>query len=242
MSIQPNYGYHFAVLSKYAYYDPDKGIPAYEELGYTNVKFVDQNNSQCYMMEDNTKIVVVVRGTELSESGDISTDLNILQTKSRTHGGVHAGFYNDTDEIWKEVTHYINEEERRYKKVWMCGHSLGGAIAMIMSSRLPSRVAVCYTYGCPRVGNKRWVSSLRFSNHRFVNNNDIIPRIPPMWLCYRHYGELHYINYYGNIRNLTVWQKIKDQIRGRFRALRKFELFDDIKDHNIKEYVRKLKD
>jgi len=236
-----NYGYHYAVLSKYAYFDEDEGIIAYQELGYKNVTFVDENNTQGYLMEDDTRIVIAARGTQLSEAKDIITDLKIIQTKSRTKGGVHDGFYDDTNEIWKQVLKYINDDSRKYKKIWACGHSLGGALATILASRLHSRIAACYTYGCPRVGNKRWAKAQMFSNHRFVNNNDIVPRIPPIWLCYRHYGELHYINYYGKIRDLSFWQKIKDQLRGRFRALRKFECFDDIKDHDIDQYVRKLK-
>ena len=235
-----NNGHHYAVLSKYSYYDPDKGIPAYEQLGYTNVQFVDDKNTQCYLMEDDTHIVVAVRGTELDESKDIVTDLKIRKTKSRTRGGVHDGFYDDANEIWTKVNHYINADPLRYKKVWFCGHSMGGAIATILASRLPSRTASCYTYGCPRIGNKRWAKSQRFSNHRFVNNNDIVPKLPPTWLCYRHIGELHYINYYGNIRKLTPWQKIKDQLRGRYRAWQKLECFDAIRDHNIDQYVRKL--
>ena len=58
---------------------------------------------------------------------------------------------------------------------------------------------------------------------------------------YRHHGELQYINYYGNIRKLTPWQKFKDSMRGRGKALKKFQLFDGIFDHSIGLYCDKLK-
>ena len=48
------------------------------------------------------------------------------------------------------------------------------------------------------------------------------------------------INYYGNIRKLTRWQKLKDMWRGRWRALKKFQLFDGIYDHNMDKYCSKL--
>jgi triacylglycerol lipase len=236
-----NHGYHYAVLSQYAYLAPEKGIPAYEELGYTNIEFYDRKNSQCYLLETDTHLVVAIRGTETSESSDIKTDLNFCKTKSKTAGGVHEGFYDDTNELWSGVTRYINDESRKDKKVWFCGHSMGGAIATIFCSRLKIRVASCYTYGSPRVGNKRWVRSLGFSHHRFVNNNDIVPRIPPLWLGYRHYGELHYINYYGNIRNLTPWQRFKDMLRGYRKAWSKGECFDSLRDHSITCYVKQLR-
>ena len=236
-----NNGYHHAVLSQYAYLDPEKGIPAYAELGYTNIEFVDRDNTQCYLLETDTHLVVVVRGTEADESEDIFSDLNLWQTKSKTHGGVHEGFYKDADEIIQPVSHYVNDISRHTKKIWFCGHSLGGAIAVVLASRFHMRVATCYTYGQPRVGNKKWAKHQRFSCNRYVNNNDIVPRLPPIWLCYRHYGELHYINYYGNIRNLSAWQRLKDMLRGYARAWSKFECFDSLRDHGIACYVKQLR-
>ena len=35
--------------------------------------------------------------------------------------------------------------------------------------------------------------------------------------------------------------KLKDQIRGRWCALRKFQMFDGIRDHDINKYCKKLK-
>ena len=57
---------------------------------------------------------------------------------------------------------------------------------------------------------------------------------------FRHHGELHYINYYGNIRALTPWQRIKDGWRGRMKAWSKLELFDGARDHSMDAYERKI--
>lgn len=236
-----NYGYRYARLSQYAYLDPDAGIAAFSDLGYKNVEFITDRNTQCYAMETDDKIIIAVRGTEVNDSDDIISDLNFFQSKSNTRGNVHRGFYEDANEIWSEVSHYISNESRSDKKICFCGHSLGGAIATILASRLPFRTSVCYTYGSPRVGNRKWTRSQRFAHHRYVNNNDIVPRLPPVWLCFRHYGELHYINYYGKIRKLTIWQKIKDQVRGHLRAWTKRECFDSLRDHSIHCYVRQLR-
>ena len=78
-------------------------------------------------------------------------------------------------------------------------------------------------------------------HHRVVNNNDIVPSVPLWLMGFRHHGTLTYINYYGNIRDLTLWQRVKDQLRGRWRALKKKQLFDGVYDHNIAEYAEKLK-
>lgn len=237
-----SYGYHFAVISKYAYFDPAEGIPAYEELGYKNVKFISVENTQAYLLESDLNIIVAVRGTETDDINDIKSDLNFFKTKSKTRGGVHTGFYKDANEISKEVSAYLHAEGRQYKKVWFAGHSLGGAVATLLASRFPTRVAACYTYGCPRVGNKHWATHQKFVSHRFVNNNDIVPCTPSLLLGYRHYGQLHYINYYGKIRKFSLWQRIKDMIRGYLKAFSKYEWFDSVYDHSVELYVRKLRD
>ena len=36
-----------------------------------------------------------------------------------------------------------------------------------------------YTYGSPRVGWKKYVKSLEVKHHRWRNNNDIVPSVPP---------------------------------------------------------------
>jgi len=231
---------HFAILSKYAYKEERLMKAKAEELGYTSTTFIEKGNAQCYILEDETRLVVAFRGTELTEAKDVIADIKFCKSKSKTKGGVHDGFFDEVNSLWSAITKHIGKEERKYKKIWMSGHSLGGAMSLLAASRLPSRIASVYTYGAPRVGNKRWCSTQRFVHHRYVNNNDIVPTLPPVVLCYRHYGELHYINYYGNIRKLSVWQKIKDQLRGHYRAWSKFEFFNNIIDHNIDQYIRKL--
>ena len=237
-----NYGHHFALLAQYAYYEPDHAVVAYSDLGYDNVTFITKRNTQCYIMESKDKVVIAVRGTEVSCTDDIFSDLKFITRKSNTKGGVHVGFFDDANEIWSAINDYIANPSRSSKKLWICGHSLGGAIACILASRLPFKTAACYTYGCPRVGNKRWAKSQRTVHHRYVNNNDIVPRIPPVWLWFRHYGELIYINYYGHVRKLTPWQRTKDRIRGIIRAWQKGEPFDTFRDHGIEYYVKYLRD
>jgi len=53
---------------------------------------------------------------------------------------------------------------------------------------------------------------------------------------------MKYINHYGNVRDLTLWQRIKDQFRGRLAALKKKVPFDGVYDHDIKYYIRYTSD
>ena len=81
MKDQTDLGLHFAMLAQLAYADQGKGIPAYKELGYHTVQFVDVKNAQCYLLENDDDVVVVFRGTELDESKDVKADLKFQKKK-----------------------------------------------------------------------------------------------------------------------------------------------------------------
>ena len=61
-----------------------------------------------------------------------------------------------------------------------------------------------------------------------------------MWLGFRHKGQEIYLNAYGEIRNLTTWQRTKDRWRGFLHGLRD-RRFDPFSDHSIVEYVKHIR-
>jgi triacylglycerol lipase len=73
-----------------------------------------------------------------------------------------------------------------------------------------------------------------------VNNNDIVPRVPPAWLGFRHKGQEVYLNAYGKIRQLTTWQRVKDRWRGFIRGLRDGSI-DFFSDHSIRQYITHIR-
>ena len=132
------------------------------------------------------------------------------------------------------------------KNVSVCGHSLGGAMAHLFAlyiSHEMGNTCKLYTFGSPRVGgpsfNKAW-KSCSIEAHRFRNNNDVVPGVPFALLGYKHVGQLHYINHYGNIRKMSYWQRLKDKFRGRWRALQKGQPFDGVFDHSMGLYTKKI--
>ena len=55
------------------------------------------------------------------------------------------------------------------------------------------------------------------NHYRWVHNNDVVTRVPPVWMGYRHCGNEIYLDRYGRIRKLTgVWRS-----RDRWRAARR---------------------
>jgi len=200
----------------------------------------DKDGAQAFVAVKGDITVVAFRGTEPKQASDILADLNAFPKKSRLDGWVHSGFRGEVDKIWSAVEAYVKREGT--ERVFFTGHSLGGAMSTVASSRW-HKPAICYNYGSPRVGTASFVKAYNTNNelHRFVNNNDIVTSVPPALLFYRHVGKLHYINHYGNTRAMTWWQRIKDQWRGRIRAWQKKQPFDGIFDHNMGLYRDKLK-
>tara|TARA_B100000900_G_scaffold324432_1_gene284100 strand:+ start:3318 stop:4088 length:771 start_codon:yes stop_codon:yes gene_type:complete len=232
-------GYFFAEVSALAYLDWEQANPHIKALGFDEHKFLDVDGAQCHIFHDDNDIVVAFRGTEPKQWSDVKADLLALKRKSSSEGRVHLGFLREINKLWN----YIKDEldDKPDHQIWVCGHSLGGAMATLCAYRLRDSVPILYTYGSPRVGGSVFVDSCDVEHHRYQNNNDVVPTVPFWLMGFRHHGELHYINYYGNIRTLTFWQKFKDSVRGRCKALTKFQLFDGVYDHNITEgYADKL--
>ena len=205
--------------------------------------FAKDHAEACAFQYDADNIVIAFRGTQPAQLSDIAADLKTWQVDSETVGEVHAGFKGEIEKLWDHIEAYTKMKMSADKHIYICGHSLGAAMATIAASRLSSmgRAVTLYTFGSPRVGDSTWAKQFdNIDTYRFVNNNDIVCKVPPYGF-FTHIGELQYINYYGNIRNVTWWQRFKDQLRGRWRALMKFQLFDGAFDHSMGLYVDKIK-
>lgn len=233
---------HFAELANLAYQEEKQFKKTASAMGYKSVKYFNIDGAQAYGMAKEDYIVLAFRGTEPTQFNDIKADLNALHVRNELGSGrVHKGFKHEVDDIWEQIEEWV--AKRKFKQAYTCGHSLGGAMSTIACSRLPEGTT-CYNYGSPRVGTPRWATEFnkKYTLHRFVNNNDVVPRVPFSIMWYKHAGELHYINTYGNIRNATIWQRLKDRFRGYWAALKKREFFDSIYDHEMPRYIKRISD
>ena len=212
----------------------------FRQAGFESISMMDVKGAQCYLLANEKTAIIVFRGTEPKQKSDIWADIKAWKRQSETKGSVHAGFKGEVDKLWNGVQTFIRDNQD--KELFITGHSLGGAMATIAASRIQNNpdFKKVYTYGAPRVGDRRFVLSCNFSHVRMQNNNDIVCKVPLLLLGYRHMCTPVYINHYGNIRKLTPWQKWKDHWRGRLAAIKKLQVFDGIRDHSIDKYCRAL--
>jgi len=137
-------------------------------------------------------LVIAFRGT--NELADWVVNLNFA-THAIIEGRVHAGWYSAYKSLEPQILEALPADGERPRKVWITGHSLGGALAVacdyaFVKRRLP--VSSTVTFGQPMVVDSRMAAFLGASNAgryvRVVNENDIVTKIPP-W-TFVHFGKL----------------------------------------------------
>lgn len=226
---------HLANLSQLVYEKSDDDIK--EKCGYKNIKHFNTYGgagAHCYGFENNDHIILSFRGTEPTSFKDIKTNLNMIPGKDYDgldKGKIHTGFRDDIDTIWEDILDWLKTKSK--KQIYTCGHSLGGAMSGIAASRLKG--SICYNYGCPRIGNEKWTKEFNKNSvmYRFVNNSDIVPKMPPIWMRYKHTGDLFFINKDGKIRkNPSSFEKIQNLCK----------LSEGINNHAMIDYCSSIKD
>ncbi len=121
---------------------------------------------------------------------------------------------------------------------YITGHSLGGAVATIATSKLKRpNLGACYTFGSPRVGNPEFDADLiKVPVYRVQNSSDAVTRVPFMFMNFQHVGDLRYLTRNGQLlRNPNILQRVKRFI-GNFVA----NPFSPGTDHFISSYIKKL--
>ncbi|KAL4892082.1 Alpha/Beta hydrolase protein [Aspergillus ambiguus] len=106
---------------------------------------------------------------------------------------VHGGFWKAWNTVADTLRTQIQKARAAYPdyKLVFTGHSLGAAIATVGTTDLRTREKYSidmYSYGSPRVGNAElaeYITSLG-SNYRVTHTDDIVPRLPPRAVGYRH--------------------------------------------------------
>ena len=232
----------FAELSNVCYYDTESTKRTLEALNITDIEFFDRDGAQAYRFETDTDCIIACRGTEPHDINDVKADVDAVMAVVETVGRVHRGFNTETDDLWPRIEKSIDVDRVREKPVWFCGHSLGGAMATVCAGRCFQSEQIAnpeglFTYGSPRVGDKQFIQFVRDIQHvRWVNNNDIVPRLPPRLLGFRHHGREMYLDRKGRLRRLQAGAKFLDRLRGTGAALLKFKI-DPLSDHIIDTYI-----
>ena len=227
----------FANIAQTTYDNPKTSTAKFKALGYKIIQFFDINGAQAYLLTNGTITVLSFRGTEVTEKSDILADLKAGKNLEACGGKVHVGFKEEINKLWPTISKVLADNPGN---LYVTGHSLGAAMATIAASRMQDRVTALITFGSPRVGNAEFVKSLTVDHYRVQNNCDDVTKVPFMLMGFAHHGTHRYMNFYGEFRDLTPWQQVKDMVRSRLKARAKGQKYIGVFDHMMANYIAKL--
>jgi len=227
-----------AKLSAIAYMDEAWAISKCKKLGFTSARLVSRGDAEVLIVKDRTDLWFAFRGTEPSKLNDVLADLKVIKNIAKAGGKVHSGFQEEVDDVWMDIVKTLehNDQLKIRKDVYITGHSLGAAMATISATRYnPEEL---FTFGSPRVGGNLFIKNIKCPHYRFMNNNDIVCRIPPAFLGFRHHGEMIYFNRLGEKQDGPTWG---DMLYGILQSWKRWKFFDGIVDHGMPRYVHAIK-
>jgi hypothetical protein len=103
--------------------------------------------------------IVAFRGSEISYKDWFGTNFKLKFRKLKDGVKVHSGFYKSLNSVYNQIHDYLNGRIMSGWRIYITGHSLGGALATVLMYTLqneyPSHISQLYlfTYGAPPVGN-----------------------------------------------------------------------------------------
>ena len=179
----------------------------FRAAGLKRVKFFSKVSTQCFIASNDQFAIVAFRGSEgwkFSEPFDLrrtiadwTTDFDIRLSDWFRGGRVHRGFKDALEEVWAGIFPDMKKLADQGCKIWVTGHSLGAALAILAADRFQDVQGV-YTFGSPRVGDREFQENFQLQAYRVVNGDDLVSRVPPTGI-YRHVGELKIIDRKGSL-------------------------------------------
>ncbi|WBO68186.1 lipase family protein [Streptomyces camelliae] len=206
-------------------------------------------DTQAYTMAGDRMIVTAFRGTEPTQIKDWLTDATTPPvTGPGGNGHVHHGFAEALRSVYPDIADTLADLRTDGQTLYFTGHSLGGALAMLAGARMylekPHLAADgIYTFGQPRTCDpvlaEAFHQGLGRCTYRFVNNNDIVPQLPPEPV-FTHVRALRYIDSKGKLHeSMPMFSALTDRAAG-LTADVFAPASDGIRDHFMHNYLAAL--
>jgi len=171
----------FLAEASEAAYDDHASRAWASAAGFTRSGTFNRENIQGFWCTVGDVMLLAFRGT--SNPGQWLRDARFYPVK-HPWGRVHDGFQDGVAKVEPDLQ-ALDSAAKAAKHLWITGHSLGGALALIAAARwkMAGINSSLYTYGQPMVGldnfADRFAIELPGRLIRFVNQSDIVPRVPP---------------------------------------------------------------
>jgi len=242
-------GFHSFGFDEMISFAPDDNRLISHELaaGWTS------ESARGYIGANENGIVLAFRGTD--DVTDWLINLNVVQIED--HGAlVHRGFCQALTTVWPRIeAKLLALLDHRPRKIWITGHSLGGALATLTALRI-QRMGIgqleTFTFGQPRVGDRVMAGQITSPFYRFAYYADPVCMAPftvPRAMQYKHAGTLKQIDAAGQIvdkdshfltrvlsKILSATQVADDFLNSDLKSF----LTRRINDHYMANYIEKI--
>lgn len=219
---------------------------------------VETSLAHVLIVEGSEEVIVAFRGT--ANIRDWITDLDCLmgienrdqKAKAGNGAEVHIGFLRAVTSVFDPLLQILQAHDGM--PVVITGHSLGGALATLCAKALagkakveerPNPIAAVYTFGQPRIGNsvfaKNYDAVLGERTWRFVNEEDIVPRVPGLIAGYRHAGQEVFLTSPGSglTVNPSIWVKLISDAVGLYQEWKQGRVAL-LADHFVQAYQARI--
>jgi hypothetical protein len=243
---------------------------AEERLGLRAVSFCHKvTRTRGFLGICDTHAVLAFRGSDPVTLPAWLTDVVVKLVERREYEGrVHQGFSSALRRTWGKVEKILDEVQD--KPLFLTGHSMGGALAVLTACRLAKMgrpPVATYTFGAPRVGDRSFCTGYALPTYRIVNRLDLVPEMPlasmkrllpakPRFTnekilskvkrmagrvpCYGHVNTFVYIDRDGVITPDAEVEPWHTHAIARAIATRGKSFHEGITDHLITSYIRGL--
>ena len=144
-----------------------------------------EGDTRLFTVECASHVLVAWCGTDsqLNVLTDVSFGPKRCPAELGRMGDVHGGFleaYQLAKRKFRDQLDAVQNDLGKRKTLFICGHSLGGALALLYAAEMKAFNPVLYTYGMPRTFSRLAVYLLRdIIHYRHANDNDMVTQIPP---------------------------------------------------------------
>ena len=162
-------------------------------LSHKSKSVVPLASTRGFVANGHGATIVAFAGTDPLAVGNWITNFTFGPRAREAHFGFEAAVHA----VWDELC--VALRSRPTQPLFITGHSLGGALAVIAAERAARELNILatgiYTFGAPRVAAAGFFDAYKAAGlaertYRLVHGHDVIATIPPSRLGFRHVGRM----------------------------------------------------
>lgn len=141
-------------------------------------------------------MLIGIRGTQFAYDWKINFAVNKVGGNVKAGNFFHKGFYEEGRLMAAKIHRYLAlNQARDWPNIYLCGHSLGGAVSAAIrdigiqsyAHQSWSKTHSAYLFGAPRLAGD--IARYKFVAYAVRRTGDLVPHLPPKALGYCDYVE-----------------------------------------------------